>query len=359
MSMKLYTDLLLGASTFGATATPSFIHLGQNYSSGVTRDSLKIKLYDDGGTEKYGFTVGGSGDVQYHSNTYHDFYINNALSLRINSSGISGLNFGWAIGSNAVYPNVNNINLAGDYSTGGLLLSTADGTQIAAHDARTINNPGDGYYSDEFLFYKSIDAYPTYNGIIASTGSQVKYNNAGGLLLFFDNPLGFSDYLGYRPLNCNNRAIGVTVYDSNTDPYNTVYRDTAYITAGGDIGGQELTVFDFNQNPVGGYDTGSITESHYDDSSVAFPMMTFNAHKGTSYEAGYSFQANGDGYFTISNLYGVRLMGGYGNGYTTIDTDGISTNSIKRTTAMPTSDPGDGCGTLWYDTNTNIVYRGT
>jgi hypothetical protein len=78
------------SSTVGQTATPSYIWLGNDYSNGTTRDKLKIYLYNSG-TEQYGFAVGGIGDIQYHSNAYHDFYINNSLSVRINPSGNVGI----------------------------------------------------------------------------------------------------------------------------------------------------------------------------------------------------------------------------------------------------------------------------
>jgi hypothetical protein len=72
----------------GPVATPDKIDLGSSYSNGATRDKLKIYLYDDGGgTEKYGFGIGGTGDIQYHSNTSHDFYINNAKTFSVNVSG--------------------------------------------------------------------------------------------------------------------------------------------------------------------------------------------------------------------------------------------------------------------------------
>ena len=78
------------SSTAGATATPSNIWLGNDYSNGTTRDKLKIYLYNSG-AEQYGFSVGSSGDVQYHSNAIHDFYINNGFAVRINSSGNVGI----------------------------------------------------------------------------------------------------------------------------------------------------------------------------------------------------------------------------------------------------------------------------
>jgi hypothetical protein len=79
-------NLTIGGGISGATATPTNINLGVSASNGTTRDKLKIYLYNDG-TEKYGFGVGISGDIQYHSNVTHDFYINNGAAVRINSSG--------------------------------------------------------------------------------------------------------------------------------------------------------------------------------------------------------------------------------------------------------------------------------
>lgn len=78
------------SSTAGATATPSNIWLGNDFSNGTTRDKLKIYLYNSG-TGQYGFSVGSTGDVQYHSNAIHDFYIDNGNAVRINSSGNVGI----------------------------------------------------------------------------------------------------------------------------------------------------------------------------------------------------------------------------------------------------------------------------
>jgi hypothetical protein len=78
------------SSTVGATSTPSYIWLGNDHSNGTTRDKLKIYLYN-AGTEQYGFTVGGSADIQYHSNAIHDFYIANSHAVRINSSANVGI----------------------------------------------------------------------------------------------------------------------------------------------------------------------------------------------------------------------------------------------------------------------------
>jgi hypothetical protein len=70
----------------GPQATPSFIDTGANYSNGTTRDKCKIYLFNDGGTEKYGFSVGAEGDVQYHSNALHRTYVSNVLQLQISGT---------------------------------------------------------------------------------------------------------------------------------------------------------------------------------------------------------------------------------------------------------------------------------
>jgi len=75
------------SSTVGSTATPSYIWLGNDFSNGITKDKLKIYLYNAAGGEQYGFSVGNIADVQYHSNVYHDSYIDNSRKLRISSAG--------------------------------------------------------------------------------------------------------------------------------------------------------------------------------------------------------------------------------------------------------------------------------
>ena len=78
-------NILLGTSVSGGTATPAYIDLGLSVSNGVTRDKCKIYLYNSG-TEQYGFGVGTSGDIQYHSNYTHDFYVSNTAAARISSN---------------------------------------------------------------------------------------------------------------------------------------------------------------------------------------------------------------------------------------------------------------------------------
>lgn len=75
------TSISMASGPQGATATPSKIDTGLNYSNGATRDKCKIYLYNSG-TEQYGFSVGSSGDIQHHSNTTHNFYIANTHVAR-------------------------------------------------------------------------------------------------------------------------------------------------------------------------------------------------------------------------------------------------------------------------------------
>ena len=71
----------------GAVATPDKIDLGTSFSNGATRDKLKLYLYDSGGIERYGFGIGQTSDIQYHSQITHDFYVNNAKYFSVTTSG--------------------------------------------------------------------------------------------------------------------------------------------------------------------------------------------------------------------------------------------------------------------------------
>ena len=71
----------------GSVATPDKIDLGTSFSNGATRDQLKIYLYDGGVGQRYGFGVGSSSDIQYHSQVTHDFYVNNVKKYYITADG--------------------------------------------------------------------------------------------------------------------------------------------------------------------------------------------------------------------------------------------------------------------------------
>ena len=71
----------------GPVVTPDKIDLGTSYSNGATNDKLKIYLYDDGSLEKYGIGIGGTGDIQYHTNGRHDFYVGNAKYFSVTTTG--------------------------------------------------------------------------------------------------------------------------------------------------------------------------------------------------------------------------------------------------------------------------------
>lgn len=81
-------NVIIGNTVSGATAAPPNLDLGLSFSNGTTRDKCKIYLYNSG-TDQYGFGLGPSADMQYHSNGTHDFYIANS---RIASIGANGIN---------------------------------------------------------------------------------------------------------------------------------------------------------------------------------------------------------------------------------------------------------------------------
>ena len=86
--LKSYDSFQMGTGTTGMTATPTYISTGNNYSNGATRDKCKIYLYNVG-TEQYGFSIGSSSDIQYHSNGYHTFYIANTPIVSVSSAGLA------------------------------------------------------------------------------------------------------------------------------------------------------------------------------------------------------------------------------------------------------------------------------
>jgi hypothetical protein len=71
----------------GPVAAPDKIDLGTSYSNGATRDQCKIYLYDAGTTQRYGFGIGVSSDIQYHSQVAHDFYVDNSKRFSVTGSG--------------------------------------------------------------------------------------------------------------------------------------------------------------------------------------------------------------------------------------------------------------------------------
>ena len=79
-------------ATQTSTATPNRFVFNNDYSSGYTDASLKVYLFNDGGT-RHGFTSGPAYDLQYHSsghatNAKHTFFTENSERLRIASGGI-------------------------------------------------------------------------------------------------------------------------------------------------------------------------------------------------------------------------------------------------------------------------------
>ena len=157
------------SSTVGATATPSYIWLGNDFSNGTTRDKLKIYLYNSG-IEQYGFTVGSNADIQYHSNTLHDFYTANSLSLRINGSGNVG------IGSTAPTQGKLVVN-GGVYATSftGSLFGTASYATNALSASYSLNTTSASYANNATSASYAVTATTATN--VVGGANRVLFNN--------------------------------------------------------------------------------------------------------------------------------------------------------------------------------------
>ena len=166
-------------STAGQTSTPSYIWLGNDFSNGTTRDKLKVYLYNSG-TEQYGFGVGSSGDIQYHSNTIHDFYISNTFSTRINSTGMG---IGTSTPSQPLHVN-GNIRVGGAYydsnnqagSSGQILSSTGTGTDwVSLSSISGVDGTGTANYVPKWTDADTI-------------GNSAIYDNSGNIGIGTTNP---------------------------------------------------------------------------------------------------------------------------------------------------------------------------
>jgi hypothetical protein len=82
----------LGGQT-GSVTTPLAFAFSNDYSNNKLAINSKLFLYNTGGAEVYGISVGSSSDIQYHAggagNTLgrHDFYSGNSLKMTIKSDG--------------------------------------------------------------------------------------------------------------------------------------------------------------------------------------------------------------------------------------------------------------------------------
>ena len=96
-------SLQIGTGLTGSSATPTSITTGNNYSNGYTRDKCKIFLYNSG-TEQYGFSVGPSADIQYHSNSLHSFYVANSPIATVLTAGFSAITLNTTVYTVATLP---------------------------------------------------------------------------------------------------------------------------------------------------------------------------------------------------------------------------------------------------------------
>lgn len=166
-------DLQGIAPAGGAQANVRKIKFPNDYSNGVIASNCKLMLYDDGGANRFGFTVGGNADVQYHSgnnstNGRHDFYTDNVLRLSIGSSAFSTMLNMTCTGNNiqVKQPGLGGIGLnqsGNAANTGYMEFYKGDGTRVG---------------------------YIGFQDTASGTGGSIRYNNEIGGNHFFTGYVG-------------------------------------------------------------------------------------------------------------------------------------------------------------------------
>ena len=107
------SKLHFGTTTTGAVTTPVAIRMADDYSNNYLAANSKFFLYNIGGSEIYGFSVGPASDIQYHSggaaniNGKHVWYAGNTERMRIDTGGYVLIN-------NTYNPNNHRLVVGGD-----------------------------------------------------------------------------------------------------------------------------------------------------------------------------------------------------------------------------------------------------
>jgi hypothetical protein len=122
-------NVRLGSNVSGVTTTPPYLHLGANWSSTALRANCKLRLYDNGSGDVYGFNIGNGGDVQYHSTTTHQFYNSDVATLLVNNTAPSYKgNTIWHVGNDGAASGLDADLLDGNQ--GSYFLDTSATTQL-------------------------------------------------------------------------------------------------------------------------------------------------------------------------------------------------------------------------------------
>lgn len=366
------------SSTAGATATPSYIWLGNDYSNGVTRNKLKIYLYNSG-TEQYGFTVGSIGDVQYHSNSYHDFYIANTLSLRINSSGDVGIgtsspqgklsvdggdirfNYGNAAANHYIWFNHNNsydggvlwtrnnstldwqmVNAA---SSGNFWLYSYGTSTVAFAIQRATGYVGIGTLSPEYIL--DVNGRSRFNGIIIGRGAGDISTNVGlGANPLFSNTSGSENTaVGYLPMYSNTSGIRNTALGNNALYSNLSGSSNVAIGAG-----SLYSNLDGRYNSSVGYN------------SMQFMRGEYNSALGRDSMRGSLTAANNTGQYNTAVGYESMLLLTSGNWNTAVGNQtGASLSTGSYNTFIGRSSVAAAGGLVTTGSNNTIIggYGGT
>ena len=92
-----------------------------------------------------------------------------------------------------------------------------------------------------------------------------------------------------------------------------------------------------------------------------FYIFSYGVDVGAGRPQAYELYINfNDGTTWLNPTHGNTLIGTTTNdGVNKLQVNGTIKTESMKVNSMPTYDPMDGSGTLWYDTSTNLVYRGT
>lgn len=382
----------VGSPNGGYVAFPNGADISNYYNAGtLTIDSSRNfhanqYLYFDDGSSIDG--AGGNLFLNSFFGTviYNGAYIYNSNLFMSDGGGnhqiadsTGGL---WAVtgvNTSYIYGYGSGVQWIGEYGTGGA---------VTLHNTLDDGSSGSSsFHGTMDLNYQALDNVGYMN---ASNGTQTVYlvdgtyaiNVTAGNSYFAGYNL-FSGITSVNGATDGNGRNGLQIYDfvNGTSAY--IHADVTYagVTTpnnailftpdGQNYYGSSVSTLDISGNfYTAGTITGFSSASTQVNGLGASAILSNDDGSGNPYlTLGYGTMrsdTSGSIVFTaggiVTNSYST--FNGAGQDYSIVANDSsgygaIWANGKISNPAMPTSDPADGQGTLWYDTGTNIVYRGT